>query len=108
MLIVLAVVLSTMALAAVQIRYLDSATRIQQASMRSTAYSDGPLTVLAIAIDRLDTGDPPTPVSYRFDHTVDGIPTVYRIDYAYTLDRWTITANPDPTATPLALLPANF
>ena len=94
MLIVLAVVLSSTALATIQMRYLDSALRIERARMESEEYSSGSLSVLAIAIERLQTGDPPMPVDYGYEHTVSGISSWYQVTYTSTAGQWTITAEP--------------
>ncbi|TWT54261.1 hypothetical protein Pla22_19030 [Rubripirellula amarantea] len=108
MLIVLIVVLSTSALAATQMRYLEAAARIERARLNTESYSSGPLTVLSIAINRVYTGDPPTSGSYQYSHTVGANTTLYRIDYVRNVDAWTVTADPDPTASTLPLLPASF
>jgi hypothetical protein len=108
MLIVLAVVLSSTALATIQMRHLDSALRIERARMEAEEYSSGSLSVLAIAIERLQTGDPPTPVNYGYFHTVAGVSTWYQISYASVTDQWTVTATPDSNANLLPVLPASF
>lgn len=108
LLVVLAVILTTTALAAVHQRHLSAALRVEQARIESEAFSQGPLAVLATAIDRLKTGDPPTPVDYSFSHTVSGTTTVYRISYSVSGTQWTVTALPDATATALTALPASF
>ena len=108
MLIVLIVVLSTSALAATQMRYLDSATRIERARINAEDYSNGPLTVLAVAINRVQSGDPPNPAAFRYSHNVGTATTLYRIDYSRVRDDWTVTATPDPNAGSLAQLPGSF
>ena len=108
MLIVLAIVLSSTALATIQMRHLDSALRIERKRMEAQEYSAGSLSVLAIAIERLQTGDPPTPIDYGYLHTVAGTSTWYRIRYANATDQWAVNATPDPSAEKLAILPASF
>ena len=108
MLIVLALVLSSTALATIQMRHLDSALRIERARIEAEEYSAGSLSVLAIAIERLQTGAPPSPVNYGFSNTVASVATWYQISYIKTADRWTVTATPDPTANALVILPASF
>ncbi|KAA1262191.1 hypothetical protein LF1_47530 [Rubripirellula obstinata] len=108
MLIVLAIVLSSTALATIQMRHLDSALRIERARIEAEEYSAGSLSVLALAIDRLQTGDPPTPFNYGHLHTTAGASTWYRISYAKVIDQWTVTATPDVDASALLLLPASF
>jgi len=108
LLIVMIVILTTTALAAVHQRHLSAALRLEQARMQSEAHAQGPLTVLATAIDRLKTGDPPAPVSYRYVHTVGTTSTVFRVSYAVSGTQWTVTADPDPTANMLPLLPTSF
>ena len=76
LLIVLVVILTTTALAAVHQRQLSAALRVEQARMQSEAFAQGPLAVLATAIDRLKTGDPPAPVDYSYSHTVGTTTTV--------------------------------
>ena len=58
MLIVMIVIMTTTALAAVHQRHLNTALRVEQARVPARTYVNGPLSVLAIAIDRFDTGDP--------------------------------------------------
>ena len=108
LLIVLAVILTTTALAAVHQRQLSAALRVEQARMQSEAFAEGPLAVLATAIDRLKTGDPPAPVDYSYSHTVGATTTVFRISYAVAGTQWTVTALPDTTAGLLPALPASF
>lgn len=108
LLIVMIVILTTTALAAVHQRQLSAALRLEQARMESEAHAQGPLTVLAVAIDRLKTGDPPAPVSYRYLHVVGTAATLYRVSYAVAGSQWSVTAKPDPTANLLPSLPASF
>lgn len=108
MLIVLIVILTTTAFAAVHQRQLSAALRVEQARMESEAFAQGPLAVLATAIDRLKTGDPPAPVEYSFTHTAGGTSTVYRVSYAVAGNQWAVTALPDSTASLLPTLPSNF
>ena len=108
MLIVIAIVLSSTALATIQMRHLDSALRIERARMDAQAYSAGSLSVVAIAIERLETGDPSTFFDYGYSHTVGGNQNWYRIDYDNTVDQWTVNATPDPTAAKLWRLPSSF
>lgn len=110
MVVVMVLILTSTAMAAVHARYLTASLRIEQARMKSETRSRGPLTVLAIACQRIETGIPTTgSVSYRYSHN-DGIQTVlYRITYQATdTNRWTVTADPDPTATTLPMLPQTF
>lgn len=108
MLIVLALVLSSTALATIQMRHLDSALRIERARIEAEEYSAGSLSVLALAIEHLQTGDPPVPVNYGYFHTVAGVSNGYQISYAKLNDQWTVTATPDLTANLLVVLPASF
>lgn len=108
LLIVLVVILTTTALAAVHQRQLSAALRVEQARMQSEAFSQGPLAVLATAIDRLKTGDPPTPVAYSYTHLVGTTTTVYRVSYSVAGTQWTVTALPDATAGILPALPVSF
>jgi hypothetical protein len=102
------VILTTTALAAVHQRHLSAALRVEQARVQSEAFSQGPLAVLASAIDRLKTGDPPTPVDYSYSHTVGTTTTVYRVSYSVSGTQWTVTALPDPAASFLPALPTSF
>jgi hypothetical protein len=108
LLIVLIVILTTTGLAAVHQRNLSTALRVEQARIQSEAHAQGPLTVLAVAIDLLKTGDPPAPVEYSYAHTLGATTTLYRISYRVSGTRWTVTAQPDPSAGALAVLPASF
>ena len=108
MLIVMIVIMTTTALAAVHQRHLNTALRVEQARTASEDYANGPLSVLAIAIDRLNTGDVPAPVAFSYSHTVAGTTTLYRVSYTRAGTNWTVTAEPDPTASALPLLPASF
>jgi hypothetical protein len=108
LLIVLIVILTTSGLAAVHQRQLSAALRVEQARIQSENHARGPLSVLAIAIDRLKTGDPPAPVDYGYAHTVGGTTTLYRVSYAVAGTQWTVTAEPDPSAGALTTLPSSF
>ncbi len=110
MVVVMLLILTTTAMAAVQMRYLNSALRIEQARQRSEAESRGPRLVLAIACARLEAGDPPSSgVSYQYTNAEASGSVVYRVSFQETSsDRWTITANPDPTAITLPTLPMQF
>jgi hypothetical protein len=108
LLIVMVVIMTTTALAAAHQRYLSSALRIEQARMRSETLAQGPRTVLALAVDRLESGNAPAPVDYSYSHTVTGVTTLYRVSYRATGTTWTVTAEPDPTASGLPVLPTSF
>ena len=108
MLIVMIVIMTTTALAAVHQRHLNAALRVEQARVASEDYVNGPVSVLAIAIDRLNTGDAPAPVDYSYSHTVGTTTTLYRISYVRAGLNWTVTAEPDPTVGGLPALPASF
>lgn len=106
MLIVMMLILTTTALAAVHTRHLNAALRIEQARMRSETRARGPITVLAIACQRLETGDPPAGMDFRHLHS-DGLQ--YRVTYnELTSARWEVTADPDPGASSLPTLPDSF
>ncbi|MEO1525348.1 MAG: hypothetical protein AAFX06_07920 [Planctomycetota bacterium] len=99
-------ILTTTALAAVHTRHLNAALRVEQARMRREAFGRGPTAVLAIACQRLETGDPAPGANFRYTHS-DGVE--YRVIYAQVAtDRWQVTANPDPGATVLTALPDTF
>jgi hypothetical protein len=108
LLIVLIVILTTTGLAAVHQRHLSAALRIEQARIQSEAHAQGPLRVLAVAIDLLKTGDPPAPVDYSYSHVVGTTTTLFRVRYAVSGAQWTVTAEPDATAGALTPLPASF
>ena len=108
LLIVMIVIMTTTALAAAHQRYLNTALRIEQARVRSEMMARGSRTVLAHAIDLLESGNAPAPVDYSYAHTVAGTTTLYRISYGMTGTTWTVTAEPDPTAGALTTLPASF
>lgn len=108
MLVVMILILTTTALAAVHQRHLSAALRIEQARVESETYAQGPLTVLAIAIDRLKTGDPPMPVDYSFEQTVAGVTNVYQVSYSVSGTQWIVTADPIASAGLLPPLPAAF
>jgi len=110
MLIVMLLILTTTAMAAVHARHLATALRLEQARIRSEARSRGPMMVLAVACQRIETGSPTTSsVSYQYSQN-DGFQTLlYRVTYQSTgSDKWTVTADPDPTAGTLPVLPASF
>ncbi|WP_182870844.1 hypothetical protein [Stieleria mannarensis] len=110
MLVVMLLILTTTAMAAVHARQLASALRIEQARMRSETRSRGPMMVLALACQRIETGNPTTgSVSYQYSHH-DGVQTtLYRITYqSVDTDKWNVTAEPDPLAGSLPSLPASF
>lgn len=108
MLVVMIVIMTTTALAAVHQRYLNTALRIEQARITSENNVNGPRTVLAIAIDRLSTGNAPAPISYSYSHTVGATTTLYRISYARAGVNWIVTAEPDSSAGALPSLPGSF
>ncbi|TWU08184.1 hypothetical protein [Stieleria varia] len=108
MLIVMMLILTTTAFAAVHQRHLASALRIEQARMLSEDRIAGPVAVMAVACERLESGQPPSPSAYQYTQTVRGTAVLYRIDYQLNGSRWTVSANPDPSATGLAVLPASF
>ena len=108
MLIVLIVILTTTGLAAVHQRHLSTALRVEQARVQSEAHAQGPLTVLAVAIDLLKTGDPPAPVDYSYLHTVGTTTTLYRISYSVSGTQWTVTAEPIASVGTLTTLPGSF
>ncbi len=108
MLIVMMVILTSMIFGVVHQRHLIAALQIEQARIDSETYVYGPLSVLAIAVDRLEKGKPPAPIDYRYTHTVDGQATLYRISYTRAGNQWTVTAEPDPTAGGLPVLPTSL
>ena len=108
MLIVMIVILTSTAFAAVHQRQLGAALRIEQARVLSEEFNLGPVSVLGIAIDLLDTGDAPAPISYSYDHTVGGVTTTYRVSYARSGNQWTVTADPDASGAVLPTLPTSF
>ena len=108
MLLVMVIILTSTAFVALHQRHLNSALRIEQSRMRSETFRAGPVSVVAVACERLETGDPASPVSYRYDHSVDGLTTLYRVDYELVGTQWTITAEPDSAALLLPDLPASF
>ena len=108
LLIVMVLIMTTTAFAAAHQRYLNSALRIEQARVRSETIAQGPKAVLALAIDRLESGNPPAPVDYSCSHTVNGVTRLYRVSYRFAGSTWTVTADPDPTAGLLTALPASF
>ena len=96
---------------AVQMRELSSAIRIEQARIRQGEISSGPRTVLAMAVERLHTGSAAadgTSVAFHFNHVVDGVATLYRITYVRKDTTWSVSVDPDPLATGLPVLPAQF
>jgi hypothetical protein len=109
--IVTMLILTMSGMGAVHQRNLNAALRIEQARMESEDYRQGPLTVLAHAIDLLKAGDAPAPVSYSYSHTVGTTTTLYRVSYAVSGagdEKWNVTADPDPSAGSLADLPDIF
>jgi hypothetical protein len=108
MLFVMIVIMTMTALAAVHQRHLNAALRIEQARINSENGVHGPRTVLAVAIDRLKTGDAPAPVVYSYSHTVASTTALYRISYTRSGTRWTVTAEPDPAVGALPALPTSF
>ena len=108
LLLVVIIILTSTAMSAVYQRHLNSALRIEQARVASEENARGPLSVLAVALESLDSGDPPAPVDYSYSHTVDSTTTLYRVMYRNVLGQWIVTAEPDPTAGSLPTLPTNF
>jgi hypothetical protein len=108
MLLVMVIILSSSAFLAVHQRHLSSALRLEQARVQSEIARQGPVSVLAIACQRLETGDPPSPSQYRYEHTVDTVTTLYRVSYSQAGIQWTVTATPDPSSSSLSLLPTTF
>lgn len=110
MLIVMMLILTTSAMAAVHARHLNSALRIEQARMRSEAFTQGPVMVLAEACQRLETGDPPSVSAvYSYSHVTDGLTVLYKVQYTSSgAGRWDIIVDPDPSAASLPLLPSSF
>ena len=108
LLIVMIVILTTTALAAVHQRQLSAALRVERARVESEAHAQGPVTVLAIAIDRLKTGDPPTPIAYHHWHSTSGGSTLFEVSYDRDGTDWTVTVTPDPDAGLLPVLPDSF
>lgn len=104
LLIVMIVILTTSALAAVYQRHLSTALRIEAKRIESEQHATGPITVLGLAIKAMNDGDPPAPIEYSYSH--DSI--LYRISYVQSGTGWVVTANPDETATALPSLPASF
>ncbi len=110
MIVVMMLILTSTAMAAVQMRHMNTALRIEQARVRSESRTQGPVTVLAIACSRLETGDPPgNDVSFRYNHD-DGFQTSdYRLRYRQIAPgRWSVSADPDPSSSTLMLLPDRF
>lgn len=108
LLIVMMLILTTTALSAAHQRHLSAALRVEQARVQSEQRIHGPIAVLAIACARLETGDPPSTISYRYSHTSEGVTTLYRIDYVSNSPQWIVTAEPDASAGALATLPDEF
>ena len=108
MLLVMVVILTSSAFVAVHQRHLNAALRLEQSRVRSEDYRRGPVTVASIACQRLETGDPPAPISYSYKHTVDAITTLYRVSYKQSGKQWTILAEPDDKAGIYNELPASF
>jgi hypothetical protein len=111
LLIVMMLIVTMTGLAAVHQRNLNAALRVEQARMKSESRVQGPLSVLAHAIDLLKTGDAPAPIEYVHSHTVGSTTTLYRVSYGVSGkddNNWQITANPDPSAGALTTLPDSF
>ncbi|NND96640.1 MAG: hypothetical protein HKN47_04845 [Pirellulaceae bacterium] len=108
LLLVMVIILTSTAFAAVHQRHLSAALRLEQARIASEDYNAGPVSVLAIACDRLESGDPPPSTNYRYSHTVNGNTQLYRISYTVSGTQWTVVAEPDATAGSYPLLPASF
>lgn len=109
MLLVMVVILSSSAFVAVHQRHLSAALRLEQARIQSEQYRRGPVTVLSIACERLETGNsPPAPVDYFYNHVVDSETTMYRVNYTKVGRQWKITAEPDDTAGIFLELPVSF
>lgn len=111
MVLVMITIMATTALAAVHQRSLTAAIRLEQAQIESERRRLGPTTALAIAVERLHTGDPidtDGTVEYHLNHTFDGVTTMYRVTYARIGSTWNVTADPDPSAADLDPLPSNL
>ncbi|QDT13319.1 hypothetical protein [Planctomycetes bacterium K23_9] len=108
MILVMVIILSSSAFVAVHQRNLSAALRIEQARILSEEHRRGPVSVLAVACSRMETGDPPAPIQYRYEHIVNGVPTLYRISYSNVATEWTVNAVPDAGAVGLTELPASF
>ena len=110
MLVVMMLILTTTAMAAVHARHLAASLRIEQARIRSETRSRGPVMVLAIACQRIETGTPTTSsASFQYTHHDGNQSAMYRITYQSTdTNTWAVTAEPDPLATTLPALPPKF
>jgi hypothetical protein len=109
MLLVMVIILSSSAFLAVHQRHLGAALRLEQARVQSETARQGPVSVLAVACQRLETGDPPSsPAQYRYEHVVDTVTTLYRVSYSNAGTQWTVTVLPDPSSSSLDLLPTTF
>ncbi|MGB7344015.1 MAG: hypothetical protein WBD20_07365 [Pirellulaceae bacterium] len=108
MLLVMVIILTSSAFVAVHQRNLNAALRIEQARIQSEDHRQGPVSVLAVACSRLETGDPPAPIDYRYDHTVDSVTTIYRVSYTSAGIQRTVTAVQDASAAGLPILPTTF
>ena len=108
MLLVMMIILTSSAFVALHQRNLNAALRVEQARIRSEVYQAGPVSVLAVACQRLEVSEPSPPVSYQYSHTESSGTVLYRIDYSLNGTQWTVTAKPDATATTLPVLPGKF
>ena len=110
MVVVMMLILTSTAMAAVQMRHLNSALRIEQARQKSEALARGPKLVLAIACARLESGNPPgTTVAYQYHHNDGAQSQLYRVEYAENpTNRWAVSVEPDASATALPTLPDSF
>ncbi|PNY35702.1 hypothetical protein C2E31_16575 [Rhodopirellula baltica] len=107
---VMILILTSSALAAVHSRYLTTALQIEQARIKREAFVHGPVSVLAIACQRLETGDPPaTSFDFRFDADIDNSNRIYRVTYQrLNASQWTVSAREDADALSLPPLPKSF
>ena len=108
MLLVMVVLLTSSAFVAVHQRHLSAALRVEQARVQSEEYRRGPVTVLSVACQRLETGNPPSPVNYFYNHDQNGVTTMYRVSYSLSGSQWTIIAEPDSNAGIYTGLPDTF
>lgn len=108
MLLVMVVILTSSAFVAVHQRHLNAALRLEQSRVLSEDYRRGPVTVLSVACQRLETGNPPAPISYFYNHTIDTVTTMYRVSYSQSGAQWTIIAEPDTNAGIYDELPTTF
>lgn len=111
MVLVMITIMATAAMAAVHQRSLTAAIRLEQARMESERVNLAPRAALAVAVEALHTGDPfdgDGTAEYRLDHTFNGVTTMHRVTYFRVGTTWSVTADPDPSAGSLAMLPANL